>query len=103
MAIATAITVTLVFLALLWFYRSILAVLALLFVLGTGALATFGFAQLTIGHLNLAGMPWPPSSFVPIPPPLAKALCYFPKIAASVPLDSQVWSVKSRVWSSPLW
>jgi hypothetical protein len=54
-----------------------------------------------------AGMPWPPppvpSSSVPIPLPLAMAPCYFPKIAASVPLDSQPWSVKSRVWSSPLW
>ena len=54
MAVATAITVTLVFLGFLWFYRSLLAVLALLFVLATGALATFGFAQLTIGQLNLA-------------------------------------------------
>jgi predicted RND superfamily exporter protein len=54
MVIATAITMILVFLALLWFYRSLLAVLALLFALATGALATFGFAQLTIGHLNLA-------------------------------------------------
>jgi predicted RND superfamily exporter protein len=54
MVVATAITVTLVFLALFWFYRSILAVLALLFALATGAPATFGFAQLTIGHLNLA-------------------------------------------------
>lgn len=54
MVIATAVTVLLVFLALLWFYRSILAVLALLFALATGSLATFGFAQLTIGHLNLA-------------------------------------------------
>lgn len=54
MVVATAITVILVFLALLWFYRSLLAVLALLFALATGSLATFGFAQLTIGQLNLA-------------------------------------------------
>jgi hypothetical protein len=36
MVVATAITVILVFLALLWFYRSLLAVLALLFALATG-------------------------------------------------------------------
>lgn len=54
MIVATAITVVLVFLALVWFYRSVLAVFALLFALATGSLVTFGFAQLTIGHLNLA-------------------------------------------------
>lgn len=54
MLLATAITVIAVFFALLWFYRSVLAVLALLFVLAVGSVATFGFAYLSIGNLNIA-------------------------------------------------
>ena len=44
----------LVLLALLWFFRSALAVGALSWSLTVGTLATFAFAKLAIGHLNLA-------------------------------------------------
>jgi uncharacterized protein len=54
MLVSTLFTVTLVMLALLLFYRSSLAVGALLWSLAVGALLTFGFTKLTVGHLNLA-------------------------------------------------
>jgi uncharacterized protein len=54
MLVSTLFTVTLVMLALLLFYRSSLAVGALLWSLAVGALLTFGFTKLAIGHLNLA-------------------------------------------------
>jgi predicted RND superfamily exporter protein len=54
MVLATAITVALVFAALLAFYRSLAGVGALLWALTVGTLMTFGFTQLAIGHLNIA-------------------------------------------------
>jgi predicted RND superfamily exporter protein len=54
MLIAVGLTVGLVFAALVYFYRSLPAVLALLWALAVGSLATFGFARLAIGQLNLA-------------------------------------------------
>ena len=52
--LATLMTVTLVMLALVWFFRSALALGALSWALAVGTLATFGFTELVIGHLNLA-------------------------------------------------
>ena len=54
MVLATVVTVSLVMLALIWFFRSALAVGALSWSLATGTLATFAFTYLVIGHLNLA-------------------------------------------------
>jgi predicted RND superfamily exporter protein len=54
MLLATFITVGLVALGLLGFYSSVRAVGALFWSLAVGAIATFGFARLTIGYLNLA-------------------------------------------------
>lgn len=54
MLIAVGLTVALVFAALVAFYRSLPAVLSLLWSLAVGSLATFGFARLAIGQLNLA-------------------------------------------------
>ena len=54
MLFATAITVALVLLALLWFYRSVRTVGAVSWALVVGTLMTFAFTKLTIGHLNLA-------------------------------------------------
>jgi uncharacterized protein len=54
MLIATLVTVSLVVIALFWFFRSALAVGALSWSLAVGTLATFAFTQLAIGHLNLA-------------------------------------------------
>lgn len=54
MLLSTAITVALVFAALLYFYRSFLGVSALLSSLTVGTLLTFGFTRVAIGHLNLA-------------------------------------------------
>ena len=52
--LATLMTVTLVMLALIWFFRSVLALGALSWALAVGTLATFAFTELVIGHLNLA-------------------------------------------------
>ncbi|HMG52290.1 MAG TPA: MMPL family transporter [Kofleriaceae bacterium] len=54
MVLATAMTVTLVLIALIWFFRSALAVGALSWSLAVGTIATFAFTQVVIGHLNLA-------------------------------------------------
>jgi uncharacterized protein len=54
MLLATLLTVTLVMLALIWFFRSALAVGALSWSLAVGTIATFAFTELAIGHLNLA-------------------------------------------------
>src|SRR5438067_564406 len=54
MLVSTLVTVVLVLLALLAFYRSAAAVAGLLGSLAVGALLTFGYARLSIGHLNLA-------------------------------------------------
>jgi predicted RND superfamily exporter protein len=54
MLLATLATVSLVLLALFWFFRSPLAVGALSWSLAVGTLATFAFTDLVIGHLNLA-------------------------------------------------
>ncbi len=54
MLIATVVTVVLVLFAMFAYYRSVIAVGALSWALMVGALATFGFTQLGIGHLNLA-------------------------------------------------
>jgi predicted RND superfamily exporter protein len=54
MVLATLVTVSLVMLALIWFFRSALAVGALSWSLAIGTLATFAFTELVIGHLNLA-------------------------------------------------
>lgn len=51
---ATLVTVGLVLIALVWFFRSALAVGALSWSLAVGTLATFAVTRLTIGHLNLA-------------------------------------------------
>lgn len=52
--LATLLTVTLVMLALGWFFRSALAIGALSWSLAVGVVATFAFTELAIGHLNLA-------------------------------------------------
>ena len=54
MVLAILATVGLVLLALLLYFRSRFAVAALSWSLLVGALATFGFAKIAIGHLNLA-------------------------------------------------
>jgi len=54
MLIATVLTVVVVFGGLLLYYRSLRAVGSLLWALTVGALATFGFTRLAIGHLNIA-------------------------------------------------
>lgn len=54
MVLATAVTVSLVMFALIWFFRSALAVGALSWSLAVGTIATFAFTELVIGHLNLA-------------------------------------------------
>jgi predicted RND superfamily exporter protein len=54
MLLATLLTVTLVMIALVWFFRSALAVGALSWSLAVGTIATFAFTELAIGHLNLA-------------------------------------------------
>ena len=54
MLIATVLTVSLVLIALVWFFRSMLAVGALSWSLAVGTLATFAFTYGAIGHLNLA-------------------------------------------------
>jgi len=52
--LATLVTVSLVMIAMIWFFRSALAVGALSWALAVGTLATFAFTELAIGHLNLA-------------------------------------------------
>jgi uncharacterized protein len=52
--LATLVTLTLVILALIWFFRSALALGALSWSLAVGTLATFAFTKIAIGHLNLA-------------------------------------------------
>jgi predicted RND superfamily exporter protein len=52
--LATLVTVTLVLLGMIWFFRSVLAIGALSWALAVGTLATFAFTELVIGHLNLA-------------------------------------------------
>ena len=52
--LATIVTVVLVFLVLVWFFRSVLAIGALSWSLMVGTVATFAFTELVIGHLNLA-------------------------------------------------
>jgi hypothetical protein len=54
MLLATLLTVTLVLAALIWFFRSALAIGALSWSLAVGTIATFAFTELAIGHLNLA-------------------------------------------------
>ena len=54
MAIATLLTVAAVLLALLLYFRSVTAVLALSWSLTVGALVAFAVTKLTIGHLNIA-------------------------------------------------
>ncbi len=54
MLLAVVLTVGLVFAALVWFFRSLPAVMALLWALAVGSLAAFAFARLAIGQLNLA-------------------------------------------------
>jgi len=51
---ATLVTVALVLLALVWYFRSALAIGALSWSLTVGTLATFAFAKLTLGYLNAA-------------------------------------------------
>ena len=51
---AALVTVTLVLLALIWYFRSPLAIGALSWSLVVGTLATFAFARLALGYLNLA-------------------------------------------------
>jgi hypothetical protein len=53
MKLAALITIALCALALFFFYRSMLPVVAALLSLAAGTLATFGLAKLTIGHLNV--------------------------------------------------
>jgi predicted RND superfamily exporter protein len=52
--LATLVTVVLVLLALIWFFRSALAVGALSWSLAVGTLTTFAVTWIAIGHLNLA-------------------------------------------------
>ena len=54
MLLATLVTVSLVMFALIWFFRSALAVGALSWSLAIGTITTFAFTQVAIGHLNLA-------------------------------------------------
>lgn len=54
MLLALVATIGLVLLALLAYYRSLFAVLALSWSLLIGALVTFAFARVAVGHLNLA-------------------------------------------------
>jgi hypothetical protein len=54
MVLATVVTISLVMLALVWFFRSALAVGALSWSLSIGVITTFAFTELVIGHLNLA-------------------------------------------------
>ncbi|HEX7837480.1 MAG TPA: MMPL family transporter [Kofleriaceae bacterium] len=54
MVLATLLTVSLVLIALIWFFRSALAVGALSWSLAIGTIATFAVTELVIGHLNLA-------------------------------------------------
>ena len=54
MLLAVGVTVGLVLLGLVLFYRSAIAVAALSWSLMVGAIVTFGFARLAVGHLNLA-------------------------------------------------
>jgi len=54
MALAAAITVALVALALLWYFRAPFAVAAVLWALLVGTLVTFGVTELAIGHFNVA-------------------------------------------------
>jgi len=54
MVLATLATVGLVVVGLLVYYRTLAGVLALSWALLVGALSTFAFARLTVGHLNLA-------------------------------------------------
>jgi uncharacterized protein len=54
MLLSTLLTVTLVMIALIWFFRSALAIGALSWSLAVGTVATFAFTELAIGHLNLA-------------------------------------------------
>jgi uncharacterized protein len=54
MLIATLVTMAAVLAALLFYFRSAGAVLALSWSLTVGALATFAFTRLVIGHLNIA-------------------------------------------------
>ncbi len=53
MVIAATVTILFVSIALFFYYRSVLMVLASLWSLAVGVLATFGFTKLAIGHLNL--------------------------------------------------
>ena len=54
MLLAVAVTVALVLLALLLYYRSLVLVAGLSWSLLVGTLATFAFARVAVGHLNLA-------------------------------------------------
>jgi uncharacterized protein len=54
MLIATCVTMAAVLAALLFYFRSAAAVLALSWSLTVGVLATFAFTELVIGHLNIA-------------------------------------------------
>ncbi|HEX4452295.1 MAG TPA: MMPL family transporter [Kofleriaceae bacterium] len=51
---ATLVTVALVMIALVWYFRSALAIGALSWSLTVGTLVTFAFAKLTLGYLNAA-------------------------------------------------
>jgi uncharacterized protein len=51
---ATLVTVALVLIALVWYFRSALAIGALSWSLAVGTLATFAFAKLALGYLNAA-------------------------------------------------
>jgi predicted RND superfamily exporter protein len=51
---ATLVTVVLVMLALIWYFRSALAIGALSWSLTVGTIVTFAFAKLTLGYLNAA-------------------------------------------------
>jgi predicted RND superfamily exporter protein len=54
MLLSVGVTLLLVMGALIWYFRSALAVGALSWSLAIGTLATFAFTELVIGHLNLA-------------------------------------------------
>ena len=54
MLLSVGVTLLLVMAALIWYFRSALAVGALSWSLAVGTLATFAFTDLVIGHLNLA-------------------------------------------------
>jgi predicted RND superfamily exporter protein len=51
---ATLVTVVLVVLALIWYFRSVLAIGALSWSLTVGTILTFAFAKLSLGYLNAA-------------------------------------------------